>query len=235
MSFQMQSFETVFENDDYIVVNKPSGLLTMPGRGSAAGEKNLLALLTRALKRPMYVVHRLDKDASGLILFAKTEAAHKYFSGLFERTSLGVRAAGGDAAAKKPGGIEKKYLAAVHGLITAGGEVNKPIRQYGSGRMGVGFGGKDSVTKYAVLEHYKRATLLEVELISGRRHQIRVHLYHIGHPVIGDRLYGDPAEQALYPRLMLHSYSMKFAGMQGEKRAFRADPPEDFLGVLPCL
>jgi len=231
----MPLFETAFENEDYIVVNKPSGLLIMPGRGSAAREKNLLALLTQALKRPMYVVHRLDKDASGLILFAKTGTAHKYFSGLFERTSMQTCGAEGQNAVNETRNIEKKYLAAVHGLITAGGEVDKPIRPYGSGRMGVGFGGKNSVTKYEVLERYKRATMLEVELISCRRHQIRVHMYHAGHPVIGDRLYGDPAEQALYPRLMLHSYSMKFADMGGKKQAFKADPPKDFLGVLPCL
>ena len=92
----MATFETVYEDDEFILVNKPSGLLTMPGRGPAAKEKNLLALLTQALKRPMFVVHRLDKDASGLILFAKNENAHRYFSILFETKE-----------------IKKKYLAAV--------------------------------------------------------------------------------------------------------------------------
>lgn len=227
------SFTTVFEDEDYIVVDKPSGLLTMPGRGAAAREKNLLALLTQKLKRPMFVVHRLDKDASGLILFAKSSAAHKYFSGLFERTSL--KCGAGDGPAAKAEGIEKKYLAAVHGIVRSGGKVDVPVRAFGSGRMGVGLGGKDSLTKYEVLEVYKNAALLEVELLTGRRHQIRVHMYHIGHPIIGDRLYGDQAVQANYPRLMLHSYSMKFRDMGGKKKEFKADPPADFLGVLPCL
>jgi RluA family pseudouridine synthase len=215
----MIQFETVFEDDDYVVVNKPSGLLTMPGRGPAAREKNLLALLTQALKRPMFVVHRLDKDASGLILFAKNAAAHRYFSILFETKE-----------------IKKKYLVAVEGNVTEKrGEVDKPIQPYGSGRMGVGFYGKDSISRYEVLERYKRATLLEVDLITGRRHQIRVHMYYIKHPVIGDRLYGDKAKQAAYPRLMLHSYSLEFKDPAGKKKTFRSDPPKDFLGVLPCL
>ena len=215
----IKPFETVFEDEDYIVVDKPSGLLTMPGRGPAAREKNLLALLTQALKRPMFVVHRLDKDASGLIVFAKNEKAHRYFSIMFETKA-----------------IKKKYLVAVEGEVSPRrGEVDKPIKTYGSGRMGVGFDGKDSLTKYAVLEQYKRSTLLEVQLITGRRHQIRVHMYYMKHPVIGDRLYGDQAKQAAYPRLMLHSYSLEFIDMAGKKRTFQADPPKDFLSVLPFL
>ena len=215
----MSDFETVFEDEDYIVVDKPSGLLTMPGRGPAAREKNLLALLTRALKRPMYVVHRLDKDASGLIVFAKNEKAHRYFSILFETKA-----------------IKKKYLVAVAGDVAPRrGEVDKPVKPYGSGRMGVGFDGKDSLTKYEVLEQYKHSTLLEVQLITGRRHQIRVHMYYIKHPVIGDRLYGDQAKQAAYPRLMLHSYSLEFTDLAGKKKTLKADPPKDFLSVLPFL
>lgn len=211
--------DIVFEDEDYVVADKPSGLLTMPGRGPAAREKNLLALLTQALKRPVFVVHRLDKDASGLIIFAKNERSHRYFSGLFETRE-----------------IKKKYLVAVEGEVRdRRGEVDKPIRPYGSGRMGVGFDGKDSLTKYEVLERYKRATLLEVRLITGRRHQIRVHMCYIKHPVIGDRLYGDQSKQAAYPRLMLHSYSLEFADPSGKKRTFTADPPKDFLSVLPFL
>ena len=228
----MNSFEIIFEDEDYIVVNKPSGLLTMPGRGPAAREKNLLALLTQymcnkglrssggqAPKRPMFVVHRLDKDASGLIIFAKNEQTHRYFSIMFETKA-----------------IKKIYLVAVEGFVTPRrGEIDKPVKSYGSGRMGVGFDGKDSLTKYEVLEQYKHSTLLEVRLITGRRHQIRVHLYYLKHPVIGDRLYGDQVKQAAYPRLMLHSYSLEFTDMSGSKKTFRIDPPKDFLSVLPFL
>jgi len=215
----MSQLQTVFEDDEYIVVNKPSGLLTMPGRGPAAKEKNLLALLTQAQKRPMFVVHRLDRDASGLILFAKNENSHRYFSKLFETKD-----------------IKKKYLVAVEGRVQEKrGEVDKPIQAYGSGRMGVGFNGKNSITRYQVLEHYKRSTLLEVQIITGRRHQIRVHMYYIKHPVIGDPLYGDQARQSAYPRLMLHSYKLEFTDMAGKKRSLETDPPKDFINVLPFL
>ncbi len=215
----MPDFETIFEDEEFILVNKPSGLLTMPGRGPAAKEKNLLALLTQALKRPMFVVHRLNKDASGLILFAKNANAHRYFSILFETKE-----------------IKKKYLVAVEGHVEEKrGIVDKPIQAYGSGRMGVGFNGKNSITEYEVLERYKRSTLLEVQIITGRRHQIRVHMYYIKHPVIGDLLYGDQLKQSAYPRLMLHSYSLEFKDMSGKKRTFQVDPPKDFLSVLPFL
>jgi len=215
----MKPLETIFEDDDYIAVNKPSGLLTMPGRGPAASEKNLLALLTKTLKHPVFVIHRLDKDASGLILFAKNEKAHRFFSALFESRD-----------------IKKKYLVVVEGFVEGKkGEVDKPVQAYGSGRMGVGFDGKPSVTRYAVVERYKRSTMLEVDLVTGRRHQIRVHMYYIKHPVLGDRLYGDPARQSAYPRLMLHSYTAEFTDMSGRKRSLRAEPPADFVNALPFL
>jgi RluA family pseudouridine synthase len=215
----MKPPETIFEDENCLALNKPSGLLTMPGRGPAAGETNLLALLSKSGGGRRFVVHRLDKDASGLILFAKNEKAHRYFSGLFEGRE-----------------IKKKYLVAVEGLVTENkGEVDKPIQAYGSGRMGVGFDGKASVTRYNVLERYKRSTMLEADLITGRRHQIRVHMYYIRHPVLGDRLYGDQARQAAYPRLMLHSYALEFTDMGGKKRFLRAEPPSDFLSVLPFL
>ncbi|MCX5786264.1 MAG: RluA family pseudouridine synthase [Elusimicrobia bacterium] len=215
----MNPFEIVFEENDLIVANKSSGLLTMPGRGPAAKERNLLALLTRALKCPVFVVHRLDKDASGLILFARSAEAHRYYSGLFETRD-----------------ITKKYLAAVNGLITEKkGEIDKPLVQGGSGRVSVAFDGKTSITRYETLEHYKNSTLLEVSILTGRRHQIRVHLYSIGHPIVGDRVYGDQEKQRQWPRLMLHAYELKFKDRNGKKLSFRADPPKDFMSVLPFL
>jgi len=230
----MDKIEIVHRDEDFVVAVKPSGLLTMPGRGAAASEKNLRDMLSAALDGPAMVVHRLDRDASGLILFARNEKAHRYFSGLFGTDERASGPVPGERPAVKE--IRKRYLAAVEGLVAEErGEVDKPVRTYGSGRMGVGFGGKPSVTKYKVLERYKRATLLEAELLTGRRHQIRVHLYHIGHPVIGDRLYGDQTRQAGYPRLMLHSYSLEFRDMAGRKRTLTCDPPEDFQCVLPFL
>ena len=227
----MTKVETIYQDEDCVVVNKPSGLLTMPGRGAASAEKNLRHMLAASLSAPVFVVHRLDRDASGLILFARNENAHRYFSQLFATDTERPDFRSGDGK-----DVKKIYLAAVEGLVGENrGEVNKPIRAYGSGRMGVGFDGKPSLTRYTVLERYKRATLLEVNLITGRRHQIRAHMYYIKHPVIGDRLYGDQARQSGYPRLMLHAYSLDFRDMAGRRRTFQADPPEDFLCVLPFL
>jgi 23S rRNA-/tRNA-specific pseudouridylate synthase len=232
----MTAFKTVFQDDDCVVVDKPSGLLTMPGRGLAAAEKNLRDLLSSSLAGPVYVVHRLDRDASGLILFARNEQAHRHFSQLFGSDLPQPDPVSGGMPEKKDKEIKKKYLAAVEGeVLEKRGEIDKPVRAYGSGRMGVGFDGKPSVTRYEVLERYKRSTLLEVELVTGRRHQIRVHMYYMKHPVIGDRLYGDQARQSAYPRLMLHSYSLEFRDMSGRKKTLKADPPEDFLCVLPFL
>jgi 23S rRNA-/tRNA-specific pseudouridylate synthase len=101
--------------------------------------------------------------------------------------------------------------------------------------VSVAFNGKYSITRYETLEHYKKSTLLEVCILTGRRHQIRVHLYSIGHPVIGDRLYGDKEKQNQWPRLMLHAYELKFADRSGKKLSLRADPPKDFMSILPFL
>ena len=213
-----QNFEVVRETPELIVVNKPSGLLTMPARGELAKAKHLVGLLHQRYGG-VFVTHRLDRDASGLIIFARTPEAHRYYSGLFETRE-----------------VEKKYLVAVQGKVKENkGEIDKPLKQRGSGRMSVVFDGKASLTRYQVLERLKSATVLEVSIVTGRRHQIRAHLYSIGHPVIGDPMYGDAAAQARYPRLMLHSWKLRFKDMSGRLVSLEADPPEDFLGVLKVL
>lgn len=211
-------FEIIRETPELLVVNKPSGLLTMPARGEMAREKHLVGLLHQSFGR-VFVTHRLDRDASGLIIFARTPEAHRYYSGLFETRE-----------------VEKKYLVVVEGAPREKrGEIDKPLKQRGSGRMSVAFDGKRSLTKYSVLEQLRGAALLEVSIVTGRRHQIRAHLYSIGNPVLGDSLYGDAVKQSKYPRLMLHSWRLRFKDMSGKVRSFEADPPADFMGVLKAL
>ena len=211
-------FEIIRETPELLIVNKPSGMLTMPARGDLAKEKHLVGLLHQSFGR-VYVTHRLDRDASGLIIFARTPEAHRYYSGLFETRD-----------------VEKKYLVVVEGRVKDDrGEIDKPLKERGSGRVSVFFDGKRSLTKYSVMERLRGATLLEVSIVTGRRHQIRAHMYSIGHPVLGDGLYGDAAKQARYPRLMLHSWRLRFADMAGKTRSFEADPPADFMGVLKVL
>ena len=211
--------DIVRETADLIVVNKPSGLLTMPARGDLARAKHLVGLLHQRFGR-VYVVHRLDRDASGLIMFARNEAAHRYYSGLFETRE-----------------VEKHYLVVAEGKVAEKrGEIDKPLKERGSGRVSVAFDGKASVTRYEVLERHKTATILDVSIATGRRHQIRAHLYSIGNPVLGDKLYGDAAKQARYPRLMLHAWRLRFNDMNtGKPVRLEADPPRDFMGVLKVI
>ena len=210
--------EIIRETPELLLVNKPSGLLTMPARGGLAKEKHLVGLLHQRFGS-VFITHRLDRDASGLILFARTPEAHRYYSGLFETRAR-----------------EKKYLVVAEGKVAEDrGEIDKPLKQRGSGRMSVAFDGKRSLTKYSVMERLRGATLLEVSIVTGRRHQIRAHLYSIGNPVLGDSLYGEAAKQSKYPRLMLHSWRLRFTDLAGKTMSAEADPPADFMGVLKVL
>ena len=214
----MKNYEIVRETPELLVVNKPSGMLTMPARGDLADAKHLVGLLHERFGR-VFVTHRLDRDASGLIIFSRTPEAHRYYSGLFETRA-----------------IEKKSLVVVEGKVAEErGEIDKPLKQRGSGRMSVAFDGKRSLTKYTVLERLRGATLLEVNIVTGRRHQIRAHMYSLCNPVLGDSLYGEAAKQAKFPRLMLHSWRLRFTDMAGKTMSIEADPPADFMGVLKAL
>ena len=208
----------VLERPDFLIADKPSGLLTMPARGDLAGAKHMVGLLHQKLGR-VFVVHRLDKDASGLIIFARTPEAHRFLSMQFETRA-----------------VEKEYLVAVKGEPEERrGTIDKPLKQRGSGRMSVAFDGKPSVTRYELVRPLKGASLLKVSIVTGRRHQIRAHLYSLGHPVLGDPLYGEAAEQAKFPRLMLHSWKLRFKDPEGKTVAAEADPPRDFTDVLDVL
>ena len=202
--------ETIFENEDFIVLNKPHGQLTIPARGSLAAEESAYSLLKKKYGE-IYIVHRLDKEASGLVVFAKKPEAHSGLCQLFEKHK-----------------VEKKYLAFVWGKVAENkGEINKRLREFSSGRVAVDFDGKDSLTLYNIAEKFPKFTLLDVALITGRRHQIRVHLYSIGHPIVGDPMYGDLKEQKKYPRLMLHSKELAFE-YKGEKYSFKSKPDRIF-------
>jgi tRNA pseudouridine32 synthase / 23S rRNA pseudouridine746 synthase len=148
--------------------------------------------LSKFLGRPVWVVHRLDKEASGVVIFALTAESHKRLCAEFESRTA-----------------KKTYLALVHGVVEADGVVDKPLKLFGSGRMGVHPDGKPSVTRYEVVERRGDKTLLFVFPETGRQHQIRVHLYSIGHPIVGDPLYG---KEPVTTRLMLHASKLEIAG-----------------------
>jgi tRNA pseudouridine32 synthase / 23S rRNA pseudouridine746 synthase len=214
----MMELHILFENPDLIAVSKPEGLTSIPG--SEKGNDTLLALLSKQYGQKLFVVHRLDKDVSGVMLFAKNPAAHKCLNDQFAAHT-----------------IKKTYLALVHGAPAAGkGVINKPIHQYGSGRMGVDeLRGKASSTEYEVVEKLGKFSLVKAHPLTGRRHQIRVHFYSIGHPIAGDRLYGDKAAQTAFPRMMLHAQEITFKLLSGEEKTVEAEVPESFAAVVDSL
>jgi len=206
---------TLFEDADVLVVNKPEGLASIPERDTT--QESLLSQLSATSPVKLYAVHRLDKEVSGVIIFAKNAATHKFLNEQFSHRT-----------------VRKMYRAVVHGVIAPeSGTIDESLRQFGSGRMGVDSKrGKESVTTFHVLKRFDAHTLAEVHPITGRRHQIRVHLYSLGHAIVGDPLYGEKAIQGCFPRLMLHAQGVEFRLPSGNEVMIEAPVPESFTKVL---
>jgi len=228
--------ETIFENESFVVINKPSGLLSVPDRMQS--EVSLKDMLLQQYGN-IYTVHRLDKGTSGVIIFAKDETTHKGLSQLFE---------GRD--------VEKYYLGLVHGqMMHEQGSVDAPIMEHPgkNGKMVTNQKGKPSLTDYEVLESFKLFSWLKFRIHTGRTHQIRVHMQHIGHSIVCDEFYGtaepillsslkrkfnlsknEESERPLLSRLALHSSSLKFV-LGGEQYFFEAELPKDLKATLQQL
>jgi RluA family pseudouridine synthase len=211
-----RAVRVLFENEGLLAVDKPEGVVSI----SEAGKGGLPELLRDVYPGKLYPVHRLDREVSGVIVFAKDPGIHRHLNGEFDRRS-----------------VRKTYLALTHGLMESNrGVINKPIRAFGSGRMGVDVKlGKPSSTEFKVYERLKGYTLVRAYPLTGRRHQIRVHLYSIGHPIVGDLKYGDRAAQEKFPRLMLHAMEIEFDLPSGERLKIEAPVPESFEAVLKSL
>ncbi|MDP2036020.1 MAG: RluA family pseudouridine synthase [Ignavibacteria bacterium] len=213
----MNDLEILYEDNDIIAVNKPEGLASI--HDSAGEKEDLQTLLSERCKLKVFVVHRLDKEVSGVIIYAKNAATHKLLNKQFaERT------------------VKKSYVALVHGkMMKDEGSINKPIREFGSGRMGIDEAkGKPSKTVYKVIKKYPSYTLIELNPTTGRRHQLRVHLYYIGNSMVGDVRYGEKAVQEKYPRLMLHAKELVVTINDSEK-TFSADIPQSFSKYLQVI
>ncbi|MEO8112592.1 MAG: RluA family pseudouridine synthase [Ginsengibacter sp.] len=233
-----KAVEIIFENGDFIAVNKAPGMLTIPDRHNEA-----LPSLYKYLQEQygkIFIVHRLDRDTSGLVLFAKNETSHKYLSRLFEQRK-----------------IEKTYLGIITGTLTEKeGSINEPIAEHPHqlGVMTVTKKGKPSVTDFKVLEDYGIYSLIEFKIHTGRTHQIRVHMKFAGHPIICDSLYGDgkpvllssfkrkyklsqhdEEERPMISRLALHSLKLEFDDAHGKKHSIEAPMPKDMRALLQQL
>ncbi|HEV2229630.1 MAG TPA: 23S rRNA pseudouridine(1911/1915/1917) synthase RluD [Steroidobacteraceae bacterium] len=226
----------VFKDRALLVIDKPAGMVVHPGAGNPRHtlQNALLGLDPRlALVPRAGLVHRLDKDTSGLLVVARTPEAH---------TAL--------VAALAAREISRQYLAVCGGCVTAGGTIDEPIGRHRTQRlkMAVRRGGRPAVTHYRVLERFRAHTLVRAELESGRTHQIRVHLAHIGFPVVGDPLYGGrrripagctpdlAAALGAFRRQALHAERLALTHpVTGRKMEWQAPLPADMQGLLAAL
>jgi 23S rRNA pseudouridine1911/1915/1917 synthase len=221
--------DILFEDEDLLVLNKPAGLVVHPGAGRATGTL-VHALLAHCdslpgiggVERPG-IVHRLDRDTSGVMVVAKTDAAHQSLSLQFKART-----------------VRKQYLAIVHGVIREeSGRIEAAIgrREHDRKRMGIrSEGGREARTAFRVVRRLPGMTVLLLGLETGRTHQIRVHLAHIGHPVVGDRAYGGRTERETHagaPRQMLHAWRLGFHHPRTQAwLACTAPVPSDLADLL---
>ncbi|MBD9359321.1 23S rRNA pseudouridine(1911/1915/1917) synthase RluD [Methylomonas fluvii] len=229
--------DIVYEDDSLLIVNKPAGLVVHPAVGNWDGTL-VNALLNHAPSLDTLpragIVHRIDKDTSGLLMIAKTLQAH---NSLVEQ--LQARS------------IHREYLALVKGWMTAGGTVDEPIGRHPVDRKRnavVRRGGKEAITHYRLEQRFKRHTLIRVKLETGRTHQIRVHMSHINYPLVGDQVYGGrfqmPADcnpalaEALrnFKRQALHAAKLGLEHPEtGEYCEWEQPIPEDMQNLLKLL
>ncbi|MBI3935780.1 MAG: 23S rRNA pseudouridine(1911/1915/1917) synthase RluD [Betaproteobacteria bacterium] len=218
--------DVVYEDETLLVVNKPPGLVVHPGSGNWSGTL-LNALLAHAPSLAQVpragIVHRLDKDTSGLLVVAKTLAAHTHLVRQLQARS-----------------VRREYLAVVHGVVACDGKIDAPIGRHpvARTRMAVVATGKPAVTHYQVVERYARATLLRCRLESGRTHQIRVHLRLLGHPLVGDPVYGKKrgAAPVDFGRQALHAGKLALTHpATGTTMAWRAPLPADMRRLISAL
>ena len=217
--------DVLFEDDDLIVINKPAGLTVHPGAGQR--EHTLVnALLSHCTtlsgiggKERPGIVHRLDKETSGCLVVAKNDIAHRELSKQFAARA-----------------VEKIYLALVAGkLRKAAGIIDEKIGRHPVRRQRMhvtSIRGRTAKTEYRAIRSSDQATLVECRLHSGRTHQIRVHLHHLGHPVLGDKIYAQRFAKN-FPRQMLHAWRLGFRHPQtGERKTFEAPLPDDFATAI---
>lgn len=224
------SLDIVYEDENIAVINKPKNMITHPTVKETSGTL-VNAILYKygaeglsdvnGIMRPG-IVHRLDRNTSGLIMIAKNNRAHEFLAEQIRTKSA-----------------KRKYLAIVHGNFENNtGTINAPISRNPSKpeKMGVVEGGKSAVTHYKVLEQFKGFSFVELELETGRTHQIRVHMSHIGHPIVNDSLYNKIPFKVKTTQQLLQSYSLQFATLnKNDIISLEIKPDSDIEKVLKYL
>ena len=226
----------VYEDEDIIVLNKQFGLVTHPGAGNSTGTlANALLYYDSSLSilDRVGIVHRLDKNTSGLMVVARNEKSQKYLIEQLQNHS-----------------IEREYSAIVYGHMIAGGVVDEPIGRDPKDRVkqAVSMSGKAAVTHFRVIDRFKSHTHVKAILETGRTHQIRVHLSHVGHSLVGDPVYGgrvrfpkkadEKLKEALinFTRQALHSKKLTLMHpVSGEQMSWKAPLPDDMQRLLDVL
>lgn len=220
--------DIVYEDDNLLVINKPQGMVVHPAPGNYTGTlvnallyhcKDSLSAINGVV-RPG-IVHRIDKETSGLLVVAKDNQSHIELSEQIK--------------SKK---ALRSYWALVNGKVKENGTVNAPIARHPKDRkkMAVIQGGRDAVTHYNVIEEFDSYTLLECILETGRTHQIRVHMAHIGHSIVGDKTYGQKKEKFNLEGQLLHAKTLGFDHpITGKEMKFTSDIPQYFENVLAVL
>lgn len=212
--------DIIYEDLDLVIVNKQPYMVVHPTKNHPYDTVlNAMAgyFEQKNIKKKVRFVNRLDRDTSGVVVIAKNSFGHQQMSKQFIEDT-----------------VEKGYMAVVDGVVTKDSDtIDLPIERESEDSIIriVREDGKSCITKYRVVERYENATLLEVKIETGRTHQIRVHLKHIGHPIVGDSLYNK--ESSIISRQALHSYYLKFkAPRNGEYKEVRAELPEDIKKLI---
>jgi 23S rRNA pseudouridine1911/1915/1917 synthase len=228
--------DVIFEDESLIVINKPANFVVHPAAGHHQGTlQNALLFYDESLAAVPRagIVHRLDKDTTGLMVVARNLVSHKYLVEQIQQRD-----------------VHREYQALVHGVMTGGGTVDEPIgrHQHDRVRMTVREDGRPSVTHYRVLQRFRAYSHIHVELETGRTHQIRVHMQHLRHPVVGDPVYAGrsriPPEADAefieqlrnFGRQALHAWKLSLVHpVTGEEISWQADLPEDMQKLLKAM
>ena len=217
-----------YEDDDILVINKNSGIVVHPAESVKKGTiaNGLVFKYPELVNLPRSgLIHRLDKDTSGLLIIAKNLKSFTFLTKILQERK-----------------IFKQYIAFVHGRVMKNDTISKPISRHRTNRkkMSVNIDGKEAITEYEVIKNFNSYTKLKINLITGRTHQIRVHMSYLGYPVVGDQTYGINSNKIgdqdsiikNFPRQALHAHKIKFNHpITGEYITLESELPEDILSL----